>query len=147
MMRVRFPRRGDWVPLIPPKMRWPILAVWTLEPILRGIDYLTGDHPETTTSLTTVERNAPLWVWGVLFLGSGLAIAAGFLMRRATVAIMGLHLGGSVYFVVMVGLVAKTIERGGDGFRTPAMFAVFALSFWWAALGYAMQRRKVGVAE
>lgn len=136
-MRWKWPfHRGDWVPLIPERFRWPILLLWAAEPIARGMDYITGDAPGTTQSLTFVEQAMPLQGWGTLCLVGGLLVLFGYVGRWVMVSVWGLHLVASTYAALAVGLVAKTIERGGDGFRTPVMFAVFAITFWLAALGY-----------
>ncbi|AKI28682.1 hypothetical protein GTE6_40 [Gordonia phage GTE6] len=133
--------RGDWVPLIPTSFRWPILALWVLEPVVRGIDYVTGDGPNTTNSLTFVEQAMPLWAWGLLFLAGGSLSISGFLLRWPRMTILGLHIAGTTYAAMALGLTVKAVERGGDGFRTPVMFAVFALTFWFAAFGYLQQWR------
>lgn len=126
--------RGDWVPLIPTSFRWPILAMWVIEPVVRGIDYVTGDGPNTTNSL-------PLWAWGPLYLAGGSLSISGFLLRWPRMTILGLHIAGTTYAAMALGLAVKASERGGDGFRTPVMFAVFAFTFWFAAFGYLQQWR------
>lgn len=83
----------------------------------------------------------PLWAWGMLCLISGLLVATGFIGRWPSPTILGLHMAGTTYGALTIGLAAKTIERGGDGFRTPVMFAIFAVTCWAAALGYLNQVR------
>lgn len=145
---MRFPiERGNWVPLIPPKFRWPILALWTLEPVARGLDYVTGDQPSTSSSLSFVEQAMPLQMWGVLFLLGGVMCIGGFVMRWPRITVLGLHTAGTTYAAIGIGLAAAAIDRGGDGFRTPVMFAVFALTFWLAAFGYLHQWRIEQVAR
>lgn len=133
--------RGNWVPQMPLGFRTLILVMWAIEPITRGIDYITGDRPGTTTSLSAVEGAFPLWVWGTFCLVGGCLILGGFATRWRTVTIAGLHITGATYFALAIGLSDTAISRGGDGFRTPVMFFVFALTFWASAIGYAVLRR------
>lgn len=134
-------RRGEWVPLVPTPFRWSILALWVLEPVVRGIDYVTGNGLTTTNSLTFVEQAMPLWAWGLLFLAGGTLSTSGLLLRWPRMTILGLHIAGTTYAAMALGLAMKVFERGGEGFRTPVMFAVFALTFWFAAFGYLQQWR------
>lgn len=140
-LKDRLPRQGDWTPTIPFPLRAVILAVWAFEPISRGLDYITGDGPNVTRSLTKVEAAFPLPVWGIFCLIAGILIVFGFAGRWRQMSILGLHLAGATYFALGVGLAAAVIERGGDGFRTPVMFFVFAITYWSAAVGYAMNSR------
>lgn len=134
-------QRGTWTPLLPVAIRLLVVALPPLETLLRGIDYVTGDQPSTTNSLTFVEQLLPLWAWGVLCIGSAVMILAGFAGRWPHPAIVGFALGGSTYLSLAYGLALKTVERGGDGFRTPTMFIVFGLVFWGMAWGYYLQVR------
>ena len=135
------PKTGDWTPLIPLRIRAVILIVWAIEPIARGIDYLTGDGPGVTQSLTEVEAAFPLPMWGLFCLSGGSMILIGFAGRWRRVSIIGLHITGATYFALAVGLAAVAAGRDWDGFRTPMMFFVFAITFWAAAIGYATERR------
>ncbi|AXH49784.1 minor tail protein [Gordonia phage Pleakley] len=135
------PRKGNWTPLIPIHIRAVILALWAIEPITRGLDYITGDKPGVTQSLSAVEGAFPLQVWGAFCLTGGVLILTGFAGRWRRVAITGLHIAGATYCALAIGLTDTAIGRGGDGFRTPVMFFVFALTFWSAAIGYAVIRR------
>lgn len=136
------PKRGQWTPLIPIVVRMFILYLWASEPISRGLDYVTGDGPNVTRSLSAIEAALPLHVWGLFCLTGGGMIVIGFTGRWRLVAIAGLHICGVTYFGLAVGLTEQVWGRGGDGFRTPWMFFVFALTFWAAAIGYAAAPRK-----
>lgn len=140
-LKDQLPRTGDWTPTIPFPFRAVILALWAIEPISRGLDYLTGDGPNVTQSLSNVEAAFPLPVWGLFCLTAGCLILAGYAGRWRRVSILGLHLAGATYFALAVGLTAVAWDRGGDGFRTPVMFFVFSLTYWSAALGYAINNR------
>ena len=134
-------QRGTWTPLLPVAIRLLVVALPPLETLLRGIDYVTGDQPSTTNSLTFVEQLLPLWAWGVLCIGSAVMILAGFAGRWPRPSIIGFAVGGSTYLSLAYGLALKTVERGGDGFRTPTMSIVFGLVFWGMAWGYYLQVR------
>lgn len=141
-IKARLPRTGDWTPTIPFPLRAVILAVWAFEPISRGLDYLTGDGPNVTQSLSFIEAAFPLQIWGFFCLTAGILIVLGFAGRWRQISILGLHLAGATYFALAVGLSATVFERGGDGFRTPVMFFVFAITYWSAAIGYAMNSNR-----
>lgn len=136
------PKRGEWTPLIPIVARMFILYLWASEPISRGLDYITGDGPNVTRSLTAIEAALPLHVWGLFCLAGGGLVVMGFSGRWRLFAIAGLHICGVTYFGLAIGLSEPVVDRGGDGFRTPWMFFVFALTFWAAAIGYAAAPRK-----
>ncbi|WGH20834.1 hypothetical protein QLT00_gp51 [Gordonia phage Commandaria] len=140
VLRGWLPRTGDWTPLIPVQVRAVILALWALEPISRGIDYVTGDKPGITASLTKIEQAFPIQVWGLLCLLSGIMVLVGFAGRWRRLAILGLYFAGATYFALGCGFAHAVFERGGDGFRTPVMFFVFALTYWAAAIGYVISR-------
>lgn len=135
------PRKGNWTPLIPIRIRVVILALWAIESITRGLDYITGDRPDTSRSLSAVEAAFPLQMWGTFCIVGGGLVLAGFAGRWRRVAIAGLHITGATYFSLAIGLTDTAIGRGGDGFRTPVMFLVFAMTFWSAAIGYAVAGR------
>nr|AAY16513.1 hypothetical protein GTE5p031 [Gordonia phage GTE5] len=141
-LKDHLPEKGGWVPLIPLPVRMIILILWAIEPISRGLDYITGDAPNVTQSLNAVEGALPLQAWGAFCLTAGVLILAGFAGRWKRIAISGLHIAGATYFCLAVGLTDTAIERGGDGFRTPVMFFIFALTYWCAAFGYALVRRE-----
>lgn len=132
-------RRGAWVPLIPMRYRWPILALLGATPILIGLDYLMGAHG---VALSQVEQAAPLWLWGWALLTAGFLIEVGYLMRWPRTTITGLHLSGVLLAVIAVGLGWELVDLGvAGGFRTAWLYLAVALASWWAALGYAMQIR------
>ncbi|WGH22059.1 hypothetical protein [Gordonia phage MerCougar] len=136
----RLPRLGEWTPTVPFPLRAVILALWALEPISRGLDYITGEHNPTAT-LSKVEAAFPLWFWGLLCLASGILILTGFAGRWRRVSIIGLYFAGAAYIALACGFTAAVYERGGDGFRTPITFFVLGFTYWAAALGYAINQQ------
>lgn len=127
-------RRNWWILRLPVPLRFAILFAWGLEPISRGVDYITGDKPGITSSLSYVEDSAPLWFWGLCCLIGGLLVCFGLFFRWLWPLIAGSLLCGATYFTLSIGLIMVCIDRGGDGFRTPVMFLLF--SFTWFVMGF-----------
>lgn len=117
-----------------------IIIVWAMsaETMLRGIDYVMGDGPNVTRSLTFIEAAAPLWFWGALGLVAATCTTYGLIRRQYEPVIAGATLGFSLYATFGVGLSATVFERGWppDGFRTPGMFFVYA--FIWLLIAIEM---------
>lgn len=135
-------RKGNWSPLLPYGARMIVVILLQIEAILRGLDYVTGDYENTASSLTFVEKAMPLEVWGTFFLIAGVLSLIGYWRKWPYVCIAGMFVGGGAYSALAAGFILKTIERGGDGFRTPTMFLVFAFAFWGMAVGYSIQMKE-----
>ncbi|MFZ2486685.1 MAG: hypothetical protein WAZ19_01075 [Anaerolineae bacterium] len=105
--------RGRWEPLVPEVWRSVVVSVIPLSMIIVGIDYLLG---ETSSALTELERAAPIWVWGLALVTSGLTTVVGYAGRWRHVTIVGLHIGGALMVTIGAGIAS-----------------------WGAALGYWMQ--------
>ena len=118
-----------------------------IEAVARGIDYLTGDHPDTTSSLTAIEKAMPLQWWGALCLFAGAGVLIGMLGRWATMIIGCSMIGGATYLTLAVGLAMKAWERDGDGFRTPVMFVVVGIVWFCIAWGTAEKMRRLALME
>lgn len=129
----RVPRltRGEWSPGLQPDLAFTVMLLMSLEVMVRGIDYLTGDRPDVTTNLSVVESAMPLPMWGVLFLLAGGTFLFGVVARRFTPLIFGSVTVMALYGSLAVGLFLRMAERGWpwDGFRTPLMFCVFGAVF------------------
>ncbi|MBU5654352.1 hypothetical protein KPA07_05425 [Corynebacterium aurimucosum] len=115
-------RQGDWSPGMPSLISFIIFGLFTVQGAIRGVDYITGDRPDVTQSLTVVEQAMPLQWWGALFLMAFLVVTVGMVFRRHNIII-----AGCLYFVVLYsgitwGLTMKMLTR-----MTP-------LSDFWAAL-------------
>lgn len=115
-------RQGDWSPGMPSLISFIIFALFTVQGANRGVDYITGDRPDVTQSLTVVEEAMPIQWWGALFLMASMVVTVGMLFRRHNIII-----AGCLYFVVLYsgitwGLTMKMLTR-----MTP-------LSEFWAAL-------------
>ena len=115
-------RQGDWSPGMPSLISFIVFGLFTVQGAIRGVDYITGDRPDVTQSLTVVEQAMPLQWWGALFLMASLVVTVGMVFRRHNIII-----AGCLYFVVLYsgitwGLTMKMLTR-----MTP-------LSDFWAAL-------------
>lgn len=104
-------RQGDWSPGMPSLISFIIFCLFTMQGANRGVDYITGDRPDVTQSLTVVEQAMPLQIWGVLFLMASIVVTVGVLFRRHNIII-----AGCLHFVVLYsgitwGLTMKMFTR------------------------------------
>ena len=104
-------KQGDWQPGMPTFISLVILGLFTVQGANRGVDYITGDRPDVTQSLTVVEQAMPLHYWGVLFLIASTVVAAGMLFRRAQVIITGCLFFVVLYSGITWGLTVKMLTR------------------------------------
>ena len=133
-------RRGTWVPLLPLPARLAVVTLVTVEPIMRGIDYILPDAEPPATQLSVLERAMPITVWGILCLIAGLTALVGFSGRWRRITVAGLWLGGSVYVALAAGQWAAVAGHPWlDGLRGPAIVSLLALAQLGMAVGYAMQ--------
>ncbi|AEK36232.1 putative membrane protein [Corynebacterium variabile DSM 44702] len=130
MPSLQYPR-GQWRPGMPQDVSALIVTVFTVQMLIRGLDYITDDRDGVTASLTVVERAMPLQAWGVLFLAAAGAVIAGMALRRSAIIISGALLAAGLYAGLTWGLTLRMIERGWpwDGWRTPTQFLT-AVAFW-----------------
>lgn len=136
-------RRGQWVPLLPPASRGVAVGVIPLVLILTGVDYLLPGITED--GLSVVEKAAPIELWGILCLISGLLMLTGFRWRWPRPVIIGAHLGAATFITLAVGqFVAITAHPWWDGLRSPVITAAVGIACWGMALGYATQTRGGG---
>lgn len=104
-------KQGDWQPGMPTFISLVILGLFTAQGANRGVDYITGDRPDVTQSLTVVEQAMPLHYWGVLFLIASTVVATGVLFRRAQVIITGCLFFVVLYSGITWGLTVKMLTR------------------------------------
>lgn len=104
-------KQGDWQPGMPTFISFVILGLFTTQGANRGVDYITGDRPDVTQSLTVVEQAMPLHYWGILFLIASTVVAAGMLFRRAQVIITGCLCFVVLYSGITWGLTVKMLTR------------------------------------
>lgn len=104
-------KQGDWRPGMPTFISLVILGLFTAQGANRGVDYITGDRPDVTQSLTVVEQAMPLQYWGVLFLIASTVVSAGVLFRRAQVIITGCLFFVVLYSGITWGLTVKMLTR------------------------------------
>lgn len=127
--------RGNWSPLIPGIWRTLVVSIIPISPIVIGIDYLMG---ENSSSLSDVEKAAPIDVWGWLLILFGMTTLVGYAGAWRKIAIAGLWATGAVMITLSVGIASVMIDEVG-GFRWPWLYLVIGLASWMAAIGYLIQ--------
>ena len=130
-----------------PKVALLCCIMIAIEALARGLDYATGDHPDTSNSLTQIEKAMPLQWWGFLCMIAGGGVLIGMLGKWATMIIGCSMIGGATYMTLAVGLAMKTVDREGDGFRTPTMFLIFGVIWFCIAWGTAEKMRRIALME
>ena len=127
-----------WRPAMTGGFYWVVVVVYALEATTRAADYLGGDRPGITRSLTVIEQAMPLAWWGAILLAVAAMVVAGVVSRRPKLVIVGAVVAGAAYMALAYGLTLKMLERGmpPDGYRTPVDFGAKAL-VWWAIGGSA----------
>lgn len=104
-------RQGDWHPGMPSLISLIIFTLFTVQGANRGVDYITGDRPDVTQSLTVVEQAMPLQCWGILFLLASIIVIAGMLFRQHKVIITGCLFFVVLYSGITWGLTMKMLSR------------------------------------
>lgn len=120
--------RGDWVP---PRLTYGAIQVviWTLalHSIFRAIDYLFRDDWSQST-LATIERALPAYVWAAFLGAGGLLLLGGMLLRRWVPVLLGHAILGVVYTVHCVGIFIEVLVSGQYArVFTSVTFAVVAV--------------------
>lgn len=136
------PKIGRWTPGLQNDLSQIAMLALSLEIIVRGFDYLTGDRNDVTSNLSIVENALPLPLWGAILLVGGFSFIAGVVWRRFGLIIFGSVVTMACYMALACGLFLKMAERGWpwDGFRTPLMFVVYAGLFGLFALSAYLKR-------
>lgn len=104
-------KQGDWHPGMPSLISLIIFCLFTVQGANRGVDYITGDRPDVTQSLTVVEQAMPLQYWGILFLLASIIVMAGMLFRQHKVIITGCLFFVVLYSGITWGLTVKMLSR------------------------------------
>ena len=131
-----------WQPGLQPDFAMAFIFLVSWESINRGVDYLLGDSPGVTKSLTFVERAMPLQLWGIIFIATGFLVAGGAIAHRFGPILAGSLLGFASYTSLAVGTVVAVWDRGlpPDGWRAPNQLMVIGLLF--ALIGMSAYFRK-----
>lgn len=109
--------------------------LWTVT--LRGLDYLTG-VTGPVASLGVVERAAPLWLWGLILLGSSVIAVVGTFTGLRSLLIVGHLAAGLTMMALGFGqLLVVLSPESISGYRTGAgiigggiLHWVIAFSAW-----------------
>lgn len=99
-------------------------AIW------RGIDYLVPPDP-TSSALSVVERTAPMWAWGALFMIGGIVGIVGLRVDTWPLAAIGHVLVLAGYAAFGVGSAIEVLGRTPiEGWRTPVDWILLAVVHW-----------------
>lgn len=141
--------RGDWRPGIPPWIALAIQITLGAQVFSRGTDYAFGDRPELVRSLGAVERAAPLWVWGSLFVVSTVILFGGMIVRQVSAVILGHALAAGCYTAIAYGVLEYNVDRygWGDGYRTTTGLLCAAVLSALLALATRLQYVKFSTKE
>lgn len=127
----RSPVRADrrrWEPGLQQDLSLMVMYLFSLEPLVRGLDYVTGDNASVSEALRPVEEAMPLWVWGAIFIVASVLFIAGVARRRHNFIIVGSLLTVATYGTFAVGVMFEIAGEGWpwDGYRRVVMYIVWA---------------------
>ena len=130
--------RRRWEPGLQPDLSLLVMYLLSLEPLVRGIDYITGDRDSASSALRPVEEAMPLWVWGAIFIVASVLFIAGVARRKHNFIIAGSLLTVATYGTFAVGVMIEVADDGWpwDGYRRVVMYIVWAAVygvFAWSA--------------
>lgn len=127
----RSPARGDrrrWEPGLQRDLSLAVMYLLSLEPLIRGIDYITGDNASVSSALRPVEEAMPLWAWGTVFIVASALFLVGVARRKHNFIIAGSILTVATYGAFAVGVMFEITSEGWpwDGYRRVVMYIVWA---------------------
>ena len=137
----RSPVRADrrrWEPGLQQDLSLAVMYLLSLEPLVRGIDYITGDRGPVSSALRPVEEAMPLWAWGTIFIAASALFIVGTARRKHNFIIAGSLLTVATYGAFSVGVMFDIASEGWpwDGYRRAVMYVVWAAVygvFAWSA--------------
>lgn len=113
-----------------------ILAVFAIQIIVRGVDYMDND-PMVKYTLSSMEMAMPLPVWGTLCIAAGSTVLAGMGTRRTYLVIAGSILAMAIFGALSAGAVIQmvtTLPFPWDGWRQPGDY--ISRCIIWGAFGW-----------
>lgn len=127
----RSPVRADrrrWEPGLQQDLSLVVMYLLSLEPLVRGLDYVTGDNASVSKMLRPIEEAMPLWIWGVIFMGAAALLLGGVFLRRHNFIIAGSVLIGATYGAFAVGAMFEIAGEGWpwDGYRRVVLYVVWS---------------------
>lgn len=133
-----------WVPGgFPPWVSLAVTLALMSMMMVRGMDYATGEAPDTARRLGAVENAAPLWLWGALFAGAATIGFASTAWRWWAGVIVAHALGAGLYAAVGVGLVIDVLARGERPDASPWwVFAIPVIALATIVVGGWRERRE-----
>lgn len=134
------PARGDWTPLLPEHTRLILVWLVAVVPVSFGIDYLMPGPDDQMPSLTIVESQAPMWLWGTICLTGGLSMMAGIALRWTRLVVLGSLISAAALTTIAVGRAVAIAERPFlDGISVPITMGVVAAACWGFAIGFSIK--------
>lgn len=85
------------------RARWYLAIAATRHVLVGGFAILAADT-FTSSSFYPIIQAAPLWVWGLIFIGAGISCGLGGLKKSARIARLGLMWSAASTLMVAVGL-------------------------------------------
>lgn len=86
-----------------PRARWYLTIAATRHALMAGFTILAADTFQSPSFRPMIEA-APLWMWGIVFAGAGLACGLGALKKSARIARLGLMLSATSTLMTGVGI-------------------------------------------
>lgn len=93
-----------------PRARW-YLAIASVRHLLTAVFAIFAPLTFKSPSFGPIIDAAPLWVWGLVFLGAGVALGAGAYLRSARIARLGLMWSATSTLMVGVGITAAVLSH------------------------------------
>lgn len=128
--------KGHFQPTLPQNIHGIVIFLFSLEGLMRGLDFFIGDDEVTTQNLKSIELAMPINYWGLIFIFSFIMVSVGLKLQRSLPIIYGSVLNMAIYGALAWGLTLSMIERGWpwDGWRSPFLF--ICLAIFWALCAY-----------
>lgn len=107
---------GTWKPGgFPPGVTLAAKMVLLGAMVVRGVDYLVGDSPDTARRLSVIESAAPLWLWGAILVAAGVGGFISILLREGRGVMISHLVGWVAYWALGVGIISDVVKRTGAG--------------------------------
>lgn len=117
---------GTLVGRMTARARW-YLAIASARHLLTAAFALSVPHSFQSTSFIPIINVAPLWFWGIVFLGAGLACGSACLLRNELLARIGLTWSATSTAIVAAGLLISWATGDLSSPTGPIIWAAVAL--------------------
>jgi hypothetical protein len=93
-----------------PRARW-YLTIGCVRHLLTAGFAILAPLSFKSPSFGPIIDAAPLWVWGIIFLGAGIALGSGAYLKSARIARLGLMWSATSTLMVGVGILAAVLSH------------------------------------